>query len=69
MNENTERKFLGVSWCTKTGKFKAEVSHNRKHVPVGYFTDPIKAAKARDRKILELYGADAILNFDISEYQ
>ncbi len=44
-------------------KWSARIMHNGKIVNVGLFDDKVAAAKARDRKARELFGAFAYLNF------
>jgi len=56
-------RFLGVSYCKRSGKWRGQVWFEGKGVPVGYFTDEMEAARAYDRKAVELFGASARLNF------
>jgi hypothetical protein len=50
-------RFIGVSPCGN--KWQAFVGHEY----VGHFDDEVEAAKARDRKAIEMYGEHAWLNF------
>ncbi|MBP7051834.1 MAG: HNH endonuclease [Phycisphaerae bacterium] len=55
--------FKGVRYEERTGKYKAIIRHKGKDIFIGWFGDPIEAAKARDRVARELYGEFAYLNF------
>lgn len=57
--------YMGVRPCYN--KWKAEIKHNRKNIFIGSFSSEIEAAKARDKKVYELYGNKAVLNFPINE--
>jgi len=56
-------KYKGVHWCKIRKKFRAMICNNSKFIHLGYFDDEIAAAKAYDRKALELFGQFAYLNF------
>lgn len=58
-----ESGFRGVIYNKMNGKWIARFSHNNKKVHVGTFEDKIEAAKAYDKKIFEIKGSGAILNF------
>jgi hypothetical protein len=60
---NNTSGYLGVSWHKKSGKWAAQVKKDRKTYFCGCFTDVIEAAKARDKKSLELFGHGVKLNF------
>jgi AP2-like factor (euAP2 lineage) len=45
------------------GKWLARVTYRRRRHHVGTFDDEVDAAKARDRKAIELFGEFARLNF------
>jgi hypothetical protein len=45
------------------GKYAAKLGYKGKKLHLGTFEDPIEAAKAYDRKALELHGEFALLNF------
>ncbi|MBP7054074.1 MAG: HNH endonuclease [Phycisphaerae bacterium] len=56
--------FIGVFQRKEApGKWYGEVEAGRQHAYVGPFDDEIEAARARDRKALELHGSYAMLNF------
>lgn len=57
--------YRGVYWVKKEGKWRVQLSHKGKRYTVGRFTDEIEAAKAYDKKVFELLGQDAYLNFPL----
>ncbi len=56
-------KYKGVCWEKAKKRFRAKIQHNRKGIHLGYFKNEIEAAKAYDRKAVELFGEFAYLNF------
>jgi hypothetical protein len=56
-------KYKGVNWCKIRKKFRARITHNKKRIYLGYFENEIDAAKAYDKKAVELFGEFAYLNF------
>jgi hypothetical protein len=44
-------------------RYEAHVQHGGRQFYLGLFDDEVKAAKARDRRALELAGKFAVLNF------
>jgi AP2-like factor, euAP2 lineage len=60
--------YRGVSWNNEHLAWSANIQCNKKNYYLGFFNDPIEAAKVRDRKAVELFGAKAILNFPMEEY-
>ncbi|RIJ63619.1 AP2 domain-containing protein [Rummeliibacillus sp. POC4] len=44
-------------------RWNAYIHHNEKRLHLGYFTNELDAAKAYDKKAIELFGDKAILNF------
>lgn len=61
--ENTTSKYIGVS---KKGKnYTAMITKDKKKHNIGVFKTEEDAAKARDKKAIELYGEHAKLNFSI----
>lgn len=57
--------YIGVTWHGPTEKWVAKVAKDRVVHRLGSFTDIELAARARDRKALELYGDRARLNFPL----
>jgi len=55
--------FRGVSFNKDSGKWAASISNNGVKKHIGYFKDPIDAAKAYDTAAKELHGENARLNF------
>lgn len=59
--KNKTSKFIGVS-KDKT-KWSARIKYNKKSIRIGNFENEVEAAKAYDRKAIELYGELARTNF------
>ena len=55
--------FRGVSFHKHRRKYYARVRVNGRTIRLGYFDDPVEAAKARDAAALEHHGPFATLNF------
>jgi hypothetical protein len=58
---HSKSQYIGV--YRKGNKWWAAVAHKGKQHRVGTFADEVEAAKARDRKAVELFGEFARLNF------
>lgn len=56
-------RFLGVCYVKEQAKYHAYVHCRRRHLRCGDFTDEVEAARAHDRKAVEVYGEFARLNF------
>ena len=56
--------YIGVSWYNRYQKWQASVAWRGRLHFIGYFDDPVEAARARDEKARELHGAFAYLNFE-----
>lgn len=54
--------FRGVSWSKSMRKWKSSISHNRKFIIIGHFTDKEDAARAYNQKAIELLGDKARQN-------
>ncbi len=59
----TSSRFRGVSYRKCSGKWAARIRFKGKCIHLGYFTDEEEAARAYDRKAVELFGEFARLNF------
>lgn len=55
--------FKGVSRFAATGKFRAQISTNKKTIHLGYFDTAEAAAREYDRAAKQLHGEFAYLNF------
>ena len=56
-------RYSGVSWYAPQEKWKASVAKDGVFYYLGYFESEEEAARTRDKKAVELYGAAATLNF------
>jgi hypothetical protein len=56
-------RFKGVGYSKRRGKWYARASFGSEKIWLGYFTDEAEAARAYDRKAVELFGEYARLNF------
>ena len=68
-SKNNTSGFKGVSWHKRGKTWDAKIAHNKKLMHIGSFKDKEVAAKAYDRKAIELHGKFAKLNFPIEDYQ
>eukprot|EP00877_Chromochloris_zofingiensis_P007598 jgi/Chrzof1/3091/Cz12g11120.t1 len=60
--------FRGVFWDRKNCRWRSQVGFQNKKIFMGYFNDAEDAARAYDRKLVELHGSTAKTNFPIHEY-
>jgi len=67
--KNNKSGFKGVYWQKNRKTWYARIQHNKKLLYLGCFKDKKEAAKAYDRKAIELHGEFAWLNFPIEDYQ
>lgn len=66
--KNKTSKYKGVSWNKQYGKWIVFIREDGREKYMGNFVSEIKAAKAYDRKALELFGEFACPNFNKGEY-
>jgi hypothetical protein len=59
----TLSRFRGVNYSKDCGKYRADIYYKGQNFFLGYFTDEIEAARAHDRKAVELSPEFARLNF------
>jgi hypothetical protein len=59
----TSSRFRGVSFGRACGKWIVAIGFEGRLIHAGHFTDELEAARAYDRKAVELLGEDARLNF------
>ena len=56
-------KYKGVTWARQTGRWKAQVCIRSRSHYAGTFDTAEEAARAYDKKALEMLGPDTELNF------
>lgn len=62
LRKNNKSGFKGVSWRPKFRKYISQIKHNGEKVYLGLFLSRIEAAKAYDKKAMELKGEFALTN-------
>ena len=67
--KNNTSGYKCVYFNKKRKKYEAYIVKNKKKKHIGYFDTAIKAAKAYDKKAIELFGKFNNLNFPIEDYQ
>lgn len=63
IRKNSLSGYKGVSWHKTAKKWTAKLTLNGKLIHLGYFDDPIDAAKAYDQAAREYFGEFAVTNF------
>lgn len=63
LQSNSTSKLKGVSWHKGNELWRATITINRKSVNIGYFETDLEAARAYDKRAIELHGEFAVLNF------
>ena len=63
MNIRKIGKYKGIFYYKATNKFSAQIMIKYNKIHLGYFNTEIEAAKAYDKKAIELFGEFANLNF------
>ena len=54
--------------CRDNSKYRATIFKGNKPCHIGYFRDPVEAAKAYDREAIKTRGPHTATNFDVSKY-
>lgn len=67
-NRDNTSGYMGVSFDSFAGKYKASIRIDGKQVSLGRFDNPRHAALIRDMAALELHGDFAFTNFDVLTY-
>ena len=62
-SKHNSSKYKGVSWDKRRKKWKAYITHKGKRINLGCYIDEEDAARAYDKKAIELYGKNARTNF------
>ena len=62
ISSNNNTGFIGVYWNKKYSKFYARIVFNYRKIFIGSFDDPKQAAKAYNKKAVEIYGINARVN-------
>jgi group I intron endonuclease len=60
--KNSSSKYLGVYFREDRQKWRVAIIYNKKRINVGTFKTEKEAAEAYNKKVIELYGDEAILN-------
>lgn len=60
--------YKGIKYDRRDKIWVARIQHNKKRIYAGFSKDPIEAAKAYDRKAIELHGEFAYTNFPKENY-
>ena len=61
-SSNTSSIYKGVSWSKKKNRWEARIRKDKRNYHVGYFHDERDAARAYNRRAMELFGEYAHLN-------
>ena len=66
---NNQCGFKGVHWAADRGKWRSDITVNRKHIHLGSFDSPIEAAQAYDRAAFLYFGEFARTNEMLGNYE
>ncbi len=61
--KNGSSRYKGVFRYKRNGKWCAQIKQNKRRIHLGVFTSQVRAAKAYDDRVAELFGEFAYLNF------
>jgi hypothetical protein len=62
MRKNNTSGYKGVTWVARRKRFMAQIAVRGKHIGLGYYKNPIDAAKAYDEAAIENFGEYANIN-------
>lgn len=66
--ENSSSRYKGVSWKKQENRWRSTIFYNGKQINIDQFICEEQAARAHDKKALELYGEYACINFPREDY-
>tara|TARA_R100000664_G_C2694378_1_gene97202 strand:+ start:116 stop:706 length:591 start_codon:yes stop_codon:yes gene_type:complete len=66
-SKNSSSKHRGVSWRKTKNKWRAQIKFNKKPIHIGYFTCEKEAARAYNKKALELWGDEHVLLNEVED--
>lgn len=68
LQSNNTSGYIGVYWNDKEKRWIARIGHNNKEIGLGQYKNILDAARAYDKKALELYGKHATTNIKLKRY-
>lgn len=69
LSRNNQSGFKGVYWAADRGKWRAEITVDRKHIHIGSFDSAVEAAQAYDSAAEKYFGAFAKTNEMLGNYE
>lgn len=69
INRNNKSGYIGVRWNKNAKKYSSGTTYMYHTIHIGYYDTAEQAARARDRKEIELRGDKAVLNFPREDYE
>ena len=66
INRNPTSGYYGVSFHKTRNMWRAYISNHNKNIFAGYAKTAIEAAVLYDKKAIELFGSDTVLNFPLA---